>query len=256
MGFRPGGQHAICNLPMRTFVISSALLLLGACSLPEPSPNNIQQPGISNQQLTQTGGSIEVESDTEGLSDVHVIEPQSFTGSEISERLLPSGMLEIGNREAPHTIMLITEHHCDYCRDFLIEHIPVLEKEYIAKGMLRLSIAILPLKKYAGSSDASAALFCAGRQGKGWPIHLLLSNRTSMDRSSLLSYARELKIDEKTFGECLADPVTLEMQSTQHAWLRSLGVTEVPTYFIDGKRYTGLPYAADLEGQLSEIMEE
>ncbi len=242
--------------PMRTILASSALLLLGACTLPEPSSNTIQQPGTSNQELTQTGASMEVDSDTEGPSDQHIIEPQSFTGSEISERLLPSGMLEIGNREAPHTMMLITEHHCDYCRDFLMEHIPVLEKEYIAKGMLRLSIAILPLKKYAGSSEASSALFCAGRQSKGWPMHLLLSNRTSMDRSSLLSYARELKIDEKMFGECLADPITLTMLDTEHAWLRSLGVTEVPTYFIDGKRYTGLPYAADLEGQLSEIMEE
>ncbi len=199
---------------------------------------------------------MEVDSETEVLSDQHIIEPLSLTGSTLPERLLPSGILEIGDREAPHTMMLVTEHHCDYCRDFLSEHIPVLETEYLKKGILRLSIAILPLKKYAGSSEASAALFCAGRQGKGWPMHLILSNRTSMDRSSLLSYARELQLDEKMFGECLTDPITAEMQSTQQAWLRSLGISEVPTYFIDGKRYTGLPYAADLEGQLSEILEE
>ncbi len=236
-------------------MVSSALLLLGACTLPSPSSNTIQQPATSNQQLTTTGASIETDSDGESLSEEHVIELQSFTGAQLPERLLPSGILEIGDREAPHTMMLVTEHHCDYCRDFLLEHIPVLEAEYLKKGNLRLSIAILPLKKYAGSSDAAAALFCAGRQGNGWPMHLLLSRRASMDRSSLLSYARELKLDEKNFGECLTDPVTLEMQTAEHAWLRSLGVTEVPTYFIDGKRYTGLPYAADLEGQLNEVLQ-
>jgi protein-disulfide isomerase len=238
---------------MRIFIVSSALILT-ACTIPTPS-NNLQEQDTRNHEPPQSGDSIEIDSDIEEQSDLHIIEPQSFTGAELSERLLPSGILEIGNREAPHTIMLVTEHHCDYCRDFLTEHIPVLEKKYIVAGTLRLSIAILPLKKYAGSSDASAALFCAGRQGKGLPMHLLLSNRTSMDLSSLLSYARELQIDEKMFSGCLTDPVTTEMQSAQQAWLRSLGITEVPTYFIDGKRYTGLPYAADLEGQMMEALQ-
>jgi protein-disulfide isomerase len=77
-----------------------------------------------------------------------------------------------------------------------------------------------------------------------------------MDTSSLLSYARELEIDEKMFSSCLTDPVTAEMESAKQAWLRSLGITEVPTYFIDGKRYTGLPYTVDLEGQITEILGE
>ena len=49
----------------------------------------------------------------------------------------------------------------------------------------------------------SSALYCAGKQNAGLPMHRLLFERTGSDRASLLSYAKELKLDEKTFGDCL-----------------------------------------------------
>lgn len=228
------------------FVIGAlAVLFISACS-PQPS-----QPS----QLSQTGGALEVESNGESPAEEQSLEPASLTGSLLSERLLSSGLLELGNRDAPHAMLLVTEHRCSYCKNFFVEHMPALEREWIEPGNLRLTIGILPLKKYAGSTEMSAALLCAGTQDKGLPMHRLLFERTGSDRSSLLSYARTLKLDDKHFGECLSSTETAATLEEQQSWLRSLGVTVVPTYFIDGKQYTGLPYAADLEGQIEEALQ-
>jgi protein-disulfide isomerase len=228
---------------MKKLLIPTALLILNACTLPTPQPS--QPP-----QTPQTGAILETESDGESPATAETLQPEHLTGSLLPERLLSSGLLELGNRDAPHTILLITEHHCGYCKEFLTEHIPTLEREFINPGNLQLTIAILPLKKYVGSTEMSAALLCAGKQGRGLPMHRLLFERTGSDRASLLSYARDIKIDEKLFGECLENAETAAMLDEQSSWLRSLGVSAVPTYFIDGKQYTGLPYAADLEGQI------
>jgi protein-disulfide isomerase len=203
---------------------------------------------------TQSGEIVATENAGEQGTAEQFVEPQSLTDVLLEERLLPSGILEIGKRDAAHSLLLITEHHCGYCRDFLTEHMPSIEEDYLKKGMMRLSVGILPLQKYGGSAEAAAAMLCAGKQSKGWPMHLLLSSRTGMDRSSLLSYARELEIDDAMLGRCLADTETQSSLDIQHAWLRNLGVDEVPTYFIDGKRYTGLPYPADLKAQIEEVM--
>ena len=219
-----------------------AVLCMSACVPTAPQSSPIQQ----------TGSFLEAESDGEAPAEQESLEPVSITGSLLPERLLSSGLLELGNRDAPHSMLLITEHHCAYCKRFFIEHLPTLEQQFIQPGMLRL----LPLKKYTGSLEMSAALLCAGKQNSGLPMHRLLFERSGSDRASLLSYARELKFDEKLFGECLSDTKTLTMLEEQLSWLRSLGINVVPTYFIDGKQYTGLPYAADLDGQIREAMEK
>lgn len=232
---------------MKRLILFSVFLLLSACTLPSSQAPQPSQP-------PKTGGSMEAESDGEAPAEENILIPATLTGALLPERLTPAGLLEIGSRDAPHAILLVTEHHCNYCKKFLVEHVPTLEQQRIEPGNVRLTIAILPLKKYAGSTEMSAALLCAGKQNKGLPMHRLLFEHTKSDRSSLLSYARTLKIDDTLFGACLGSNETAAMLEEQQSWLRSLGVSVVPTYFLDGKKYTGLPYAADLSGQIEKMM--
>lgn len=235
-------KNGILSAMQRSFSVIGllAVLFISACTLP-------------SEQTSQSAQ--ETESEGESPAEEKTLEPESLTGSTLPERLLSSGLLELGNRDAPHTMLLITEHHCSYCRRFLTEHMPMLEQQFLATGKLRLTIAILPLKKYSGSSEMSVALLCAGKQNRGFSMHRLLFQRAASDRTSFLSYAKELKLDEKLYGECLESEEAAMMVGEQQSWLRSLSVSVVPTYFLDGKKYTGLPYGADLEGQLHEIID-
>jgi len=230
----------------RTYL--AVCLLLASCAHVHPV--------IQESSEVSSAETPAFESDGEGAALQASIVPSAYTGSSLAERALPTGFLEVGDRDAPHTMLLITNHQCGYCADFSVEHIPVLVERYIRPGILRLSVAILPLKKYPGSAEGVVGLLCAAAQGKGWPMHTLLSEGTRIDRELLLKRARTLQIDETAFATCLEDEASHGMLQSQHAWIRSLGVEEVPTYFIDGVRYTGLPYAADLEAQLSEILQK
>lgn len=239
---------------MSTFRLTTGIafcLALGACTFPHPPSPEILLPPETQSGNVQTEGD-----GGESAPEPDVISPALLTGALLPERLLENGILEIGNRDAPHTLLLITEHHCGYCEDFLSELLPKVLKQEVHDGLLRLSIAILPLKKYPGSMEGAVAMLCAAKQGKGWPMHQLLFRKTSMDRSSLLSYARELTLEEGIFAACLDDPKMMQILENQQAWMRNFHVSVVPTYFIDGEKFTGLPYPADFEGQIADHLRE
>lgn len=170
----------------------------------------------------------------------------------IVERLLPTGVIEIGDRNAPVVLMMFTEHHCRYCKEFYAEHFPLLHQDYIEQGKLRLQISILPLRKYVRSENAAISLLCAATQGKGIPMHELLFEIGAKDRESQLSLAATLDLDTELFHKCLDSPDTMRTLERQKSLARSLDVTLVPTLFLNGEKSVGLPYYTDLRGMIEE----
>src|SRR3989338_2481400 len=67
---------------------------------------------------------------TEKTDKIVVEELSSGTGA-IAERLLSTGIIEVGSREAPVTLMVFTEHHAKYAQEFQIDQFPRLFKEFI-----------------------------------------------------------------------------------------------------------------------------
>lgn len=170
----------------------------------------------------------------------------------IVERLLPSGFIEIGDRDAPVTLLLFTEHHCRYCKEFFFKQFPRLHSDFIENGQVRLQIAIRPLKKYIHSDAALLGLLCGATQGNGIPMHELLFKLGAKDRATLLSQAATLELDLELFGACLDSPDTARTVERQKSIARSLDVTLVPTMFLNGQQSVGLPYYEDLAGQIEQ----
>lgn len=217
----------------RVFLITMLILALSACVPEEPQSVLTQQEQAEAVGLKQAG-------DTELT---------------IVERLLPSGLIEIGDRDAQVVLLIFTEHHCRYCKDFYREHFPLLHEDFIELGKLRLQIGILPLKKYIHSADAAAGLLCAAQQGKGIPMHELLFQLGASKRETLLSEAATLELDLVIFEQCLDDPKTEATLESQKSLARSLDVTLVPTFFLNGEKSVGLPYYEDLRGMIEEKLE-
>ncbi len=174
---------------------------------------------------------------------------------ENSERLLETGMLEIGNADAPVTLLVFTEHHCKYCREFMRDQVPWIKEEYIDPGNLKLQIVIFPLKKYLKSKDAAAALYCGSAQGSGLSLHDLLFRGGNFGHESLLEYANSIELDTELFDECLTDEQTQLLLDEQKVWARSLDVSLVPTFFLNGKKLVGLQYEPDLRGMIENEIE-
>jgi protein-disulfide isomerase len=151
---------------------------------------------------------------------------------------------------------MFTEHHCSYCRQFLTEILPRLRTDFLEPGKVNLQIAMLTLQKYPASTDAALGFLCSAAQGKGYAMHEVLFHSPNKSREAILSYAVDLEINTKTLRECLKSARTKMLLEGQEAWAQSLGVTVVPTFFLSGEKFVGLPYYPDLRGRIEEALEK
>ncbi len=84
-----------------------------------------------------------------------------------------------GRPDAPITVYEMSDFECPYCREFALETLPVLEREYFATGKARLIYINFPLASiHAHALAAARVALCAARQGKFWPVHDLVSHRS------------------------------------------------------------------------------
>ncbi|MBU1123972.1 DsbA family protein [Patescibacteria group bacterium] len=209
-------------------------------------------------QQTQAPQDVEViepsEKRTEETDKLEIADLISGTGA-LAERLLATGIIDIGKRDAPVTVLLFTEHHARYAREFQLEQFPRLLKDFIEPGLLRFQIVILPLKKYPQSEPAAKGLLCSAMQGKGIAMHQLLSEKLDKERLEPEHYAQELELDMEEFSKCTEAEETSFVLAQQKAWAQSLDVSLVPTLFINGEKHVGLPYYADLKGMINQLIE-
>src|SRR5881628_2783703 len=86
-----------------------------------------------------------------------------------------------GRRDAPVTVYEMSDFQCPYCRDFALNTLPTLEREYVASGKVRFVFINLPLTKlHANAVAAAEAAMCAAQQQKFWPMHDLLFQRQAV----------------------------------------------------------------------------
>ncbi|MDD5026693.1 MAG: thioredoxin domain-containing protein [Candidatus Peribacteraceae bacterium] len=221
---------------LRLLPLALCTLILAACTLQQPG--NSSQPQVIAEDPAKR---------TEQIPQEVLAQPLSGTGA-LAERLLPTGVLEIGNRNAPLSLLLFTEHHCRYCKEFWHDQFPKIAQGYIAKGNLRLSVVITPLKKYESSQEDALALICAAMEGRGQAMHDALFDRD--DKTPITSIAEAVGLPAGSFSACMKDESTTLILGQQQAWAHSLSVSLVPTFFLNGTKVTGLPYAADLRGMI------
>jgi len=182
-------------------------------------------------------------------------EESTSTGA-LAERFLPGGILELGQSDAPATLLMFTEHHCSYCREFLSEILPRLKAEFIDTGKLKLQIAMLTIEKYPESNSAALGFLCAGKMEKGYAMHQALFGNPNKSPDAVLSYANDLGLNVKTFQSCVSGSGAALWLGSQEQWAENLGVSVVPAFFLNGEKFVGLPYYPDLEGKIEGTLKE
>lgn len=181
-----------------------------------------------------------------------------LTGSgmvSVEERLLPSGVLELGNPAAPVSLLLFTNHACAYCRTFHDELLPRLNADYIQSGRVRIGIVPFALQKYADSNESASLLLCAARQGKGAAMHALLF-RTNASARTFGDELTAIGINPTDLQTCTQEEGIRGTLAAQQSMAQSLGVSLVPAYFVNGQMFLGQPQYADLRGQIEAALTE
>ena len=151
-----------------------------------------------------------------------------------------------GPKDADVTIIEFGDHACPYCRSTQ-EAVDALMKAY--PGRVRFVWKSAPSPLHPGSEIAAEAALCAERQGKFWEYHdQLFKDPTTLDQSSMVILASELRLDPADFGDCLSTEATRPLVERTVTEAKALGLTGIPTVYVNGTRYEGaMDYAQLLE---------
>jgi protein-disulfide isomerase len=143
-----------------------------------------------------------------------------------------------GPKDAPVTIVEFSDFHCPFCRNVVATVKEVL-KQY--EGRVKWVYRDFPIANlHPQAPRAAEAARCAGEQGKFWEYHdLLFDSQTQTTTADFKGFAEQLKLDPKSFGQCLD---SAKHQAAVEADIQDgarLGVTGTPTFFINGRMLVG-----------------
>jgi protein-disulfide isomerase len=172
---------------------------------------------------------------------------------------------EMGDPNAPVTIIEYSDYQCPYCGQFVANTEPQLEEQYIKTGKVRFIYRSMGnfvsdnINRGTGGNNnesllAAQAAYCAGDQGKYWEYHDILfgnqfgENEGYYARERLDAYAEAIGLDAKPFAECMdskkyEDKANQDQKDGTKAMMDSPDNTDggiaTPTFFINGKMLMG-----------------
>jgi len=118
-------------------------------------------------------------------------------------------MNAIGDPNAPVTIIEYSDFQCPFCGRFARETEPLLIRDYVETGKVRLIYRTFGDWIGPESLRAAEAAYCAGDQGKFWEFHDVLfynqhgENQGAFSRERIDMMAQMLGLDMDAFGKCL-----------------------------------------------------
>jgi protein-disulfide isomerase len=165
----------------------------------------------------------------------------TVTGAAATARLLrgiPQKLNVLGNLKAPVTMVEFADLQCPFCRDFALNALPTLVREYVRSGRVKLvfsGIAFLG----ADSETALRATYAAGLQGRLWNYLDLLYRNQGAENSGWVTddllRAVGKAIPGVDVGTLMAARQTAEVdtaiQATQQQ-ASSAHVNSTPTFFV------------------------
>src|SRR3990167_11376713 len=91
----------------------------------------------------------------------------------------PAGITEIdmdddavlGDPDAPVTIVEFSDFQCPFCGSFFAQTLPLIKKNYMDKGKVKMVYRDFPLSFHPEAQPAAEADECAHEQGKFWEFH-------------------------------------------------------------------------------------
>ena len=158
-----------------------------------------------------------------------------------------------GNPDAPVTLIEYGEFECPHCGRAYHSIKQVLEE---AAGDVRFVFRHFARDEVHPFAERSAlAAEAAGSQGRFWEMHdFLFERQHQLEYDDLARHAAELGLDVERFNREVVEREHLATVREHLALGHEGGVTETPTFFINGVKYLG-SYDADallaaIRGQL------
>lgn len=166
-----------------------------------------------------------------------------------------------GSADAPVTVYEISDFQCPYCAQFWHETMPALEREYVARGRIRLVFVNFPLPMHPNAEPAAELAMCAARQDKFWAMHDLLFRYQARweglaePGSFFLALGDSVGANRDALAACVRTRATRDLvrADAEGAYQRS-GVRSTPTFYIEGGLLVGAQPVAVFRSVLDSII--
>jgi protein-disulfide isomerase len=186
----------------------------------------------------------------QALRDPNAIFSPLVRPTTVLKQLDTSHSASRGNKQAPVTIVEFSDLQCPYCASV----VPVL-RQLVAEhpDQIQWIFKNFPLDFHPDSSLAHRAVLAAGEQGKFWEMHdLIFANQRAVKRDDLLQAARSLGLDMQKFQADLESDKLKQIVESDKAEGARLDVAGTPTFFINGKEYSGALSLAQFQAILKK----
>jgi protein-disulfide isomerase len=175
----------------------------------------------------------------------------AFAQASDEELMAPSplGEQSLGDPKAPVTLIEYAAVTCPHCSDFFMHQFPELKSKYIDTGKVHfifrefalnaLDVAGFMLARCAGDNKYFPIVDTLFEKQREWVVQKPLE--------PLMAIAKQAGFTQQSFEECLKN----QKVEDGIKWVRDraaekFGVSGTPTFFINGKKFTGNPTAADI----------
>jgi protein-disulfide isomerase len=145
-------------------------------------------------------------------------------------------------------VVLYSDFQCPFC-----SHFARAFRELQANGVEGVETDVrfkhFPLDAlHPAAQLAHRAALAAGEQGKFWEMHdLLFADQSLMTRARVLQLAAKLGLDSARFERDLDSERVKQTIADDRAEGERLGVQGTPTFFVNGRAYSGTRSAAQLK---------
>jgi protein-disulfide isomerase len=151
-----------------------------------------------------------------------------------------------GSPEAPITVLEIADFQCPACRVFWERTMPLLQREYVDAGKVRLLFVNLPLVAiHANAAAAHEFAMCAAAQDRFWPVHDMLFDQQAvwarLDDPSpyFYSVAAATGVAADSLAACVGDGRMRPLIMREAESVVRAGVQSTPSFVIEGGLLAG-----------------
>jgi protein-disulfide isomerase len=152
-----------------------------------------------------------------------------------------------GDSAAPIWIVELSDFQCPYCKQWHDETYPVLVREYVASGQVRLAYVNMPLSMHVHAFHAAEAAMCSAAQDRFWPMHDALfatpTRWASMTDTAAAAMFDSLAVSTgakaEEWHECMRSGVIRRLVNADRARGTSAGIHSTPMFFVGDEPIQG-----------------
>lgn len=150
-----------------------------------------------------------------------------------------------GSATAPVTMYIMSDFECPWCGDFARNTFPIIEREYVATGKMKIVFVNMPLAMHQNAEPAAEVAMCAARQNRFWQMHdLLFRHQSQWSNLSepgpyFLSLGDSAGADRAQLTACLQTAATRPLVKADYDGSIRTGAHSTPSFYIEGGLMSG-----------------